>query len=134
MTGSFTMSGPKINLSRRLAIRRSLSCASSPGDRRHDRDLVLLGHFGLEAGAEAHILVVQIDVHELSKLPTGVEEALLESRITPVQRVDRRSQIGGFYGHGHLAIGEATQRTRDAKLLAVLVVTFSRHDFIVVSL
>src|SRR6266851_8485605 len=116
MTGSFTMSGPKISLRRRLAMWRSLSGGLTSGHSRHDRDLVLLGHLGRKAGAEADILVVQVDVHELSKLALRVQQAVLEAGVLGVQCVDRRPEVGGFNGDGHIALGEAPKRSGDTKL------------------
>src|SRR5260370_41059488 len=116
MTGSLTMSGPKIRLRRRLAMRRSLSCWPASGHSRHDRDLVLLGHLGRKAGAQTDVLVVQVDVHELPELAALVQQPLLEAGAPRVESVDRRPQIGGFDGNGHLALGEAPKRSGDAKL------------------
>src|SRR5260370_23381245 len=116
MTGSLTMSGPKISLRRRLAMRRSLSCWPASGHSRHDRDRVLLGHLGRKAGAETDVLVVQVDVHELPELAALIQQSILETRVALVQRVDRRPEIRGFDGDCHLALGEAPKRSGDAKL------------------
>src|SRR5229473_8636672 len=116
MTGSLTISGPKINLRRRLAMRRSLSGGLASGHSRHDRDLVLLGHLGRKAGAEADVLVVEVHVHELPELALRVEQAVLETRVALLERVDRRSEIRRFDRDGHLALGEAPKRSGDAEL------------------
>src|SRR6266851_2461384 len=116
MTGSLTSACPKINLSRRLAMRRSLVSRTTSGDGRHDRDLVLLGHLRLEAGAEPDVLVIEVDVHELAELAVVVEQAVLEARVAPVEGVDRRPDIGALDGHGYLALGEAPKRSGDTKL------------------
>src|SRR3989442_14444473 len=116
MAGSFTMSGPKISLRRRLAMWRSLICRLASGHSRHDRDLVLLGQFGGKAGAEADVLVVEVHVHELPELALWVQQAVLETRIALLERVDRRSEIGRFDRDGHLAFGEAPKWSGDAEL------------------
>src|SRR5216683_1697453 len=116
MTGSLTISGPKINLRRRLAMRRSLSGGLASGHSRHDRDLVLLGHLGRKAGAEADVLVVEVNVHKLPELALLVQQAVLEARVALLQLVDRGPEIGRFDGDGHLALGESAQRSGDAEL------------------
>src|SRR5712692_1498821 len=116
MTGSLTMSGPKISLRRRLAIRRILICRRAPGHSRHDRDLVLLRHLRIEAGAQTNVLVVQVDVHELPEPPALVQQAILEAWVARVERIDRRPEIRGFDGDCDLALGEAPKRSWDAKL------------------
>src|SRR5260370_32105245 len=102
MTGSLTMSGPKISLRRRLAMRRSLICRLASGYSRHDRDLVLLGHLGRKAGAETDVLVVQVYVHELPELAARVQQPVLEAGVARLDRVDRRPQIAGRDADRHL--------------------------------
>src|SRR5487761_1184413 len=116
MTGSLTMSGPNISLSRRRPIAESLKPKSPPGHRRHDRDLVLLTDLGLEAWSKAYILVVQVDVDELPQLTLVVQESVPKARVAGVERLDRRFQVVRLNRHGDLTVGEPAQRAWDAKL------------------
>src|SRR5437762_3345896 len=137
MTGSLTIAGPKISLSRRLPMRRvypphprvgrsgrdRLAGAggegirdSAPCDRRHYRDLVLFRHLGLEPGSQADVFIVQIDVDELPQLPSVVQQAVPEPWVAGVERVDGGAQIGGFHDHCDLPFGEASKRAWNAEL------------------
>src|SRR6267378_1632095 len=116
MTGSLTMSGPKISLSRRLPIVESLKLKSAPGYRGHNRDLVLLAHLGLEARPQAHVLIVEVDVHELPQLSLLVEQPVLEPGVPGVQRLYRRPQVARFDRHGDLAFRQPAQGSWNSKL------------------
>src|SRR6266478_7641587 len=116
MTGSLTRSGPKINLRRRLAMTRSLGPEGTSRDSRDDGDLVLLRHFRLEARTEPDVLVVEVHVHELPELAILVEEAVFEPGIAPVQRLDRRPDVGAFDGNGHLTVREPAEGAGNSEL------------------
>src|SRR6266550_6502998 len=116
MTGSLTMSGPKISLSRRLPIAESLKLKSAPGYRGHYRDLVLLAHLGLEARTQPYVLIVEVDVHELPQLALLVEQPVLEPWVARVQRLDRRPEVAGFDRHGDLPFRQPAQWSRNSKL------------------
>src|SRR6476646_2902542 len=116
MTGSLTMSGPKISLSRRLPIAESLKLNRPSGYRRHDRDLVLLPDFGLEARPQPDVLVVQIDVHELPQLTLVVKQPVAKAWVAGVQRLDRRLEIARLDRHCELSAGQPAKRTWDSKL------------------
>src|SRR5665213_3307591 len=116
MTGSLTMSGPNISLSRRLPIAESLRLKSAPGYCRHDRDLVLLGDLGLEAWPQADVLIVQVHVDELPQLALVVQEPVPEARVPRVERLDRRLEIGRLDRHGDLTLGQPAKRAWDSKL------------------
>src|SRR5438445_4586495 len=131
MTGSFTSEGPKMSLSRLLAITaRSLLSARSPGHRRHDRDLVLVANLRLEAGTEPDVLVVQVHVHELSELALVVEKAILEARVARVERLDRSLQVVGAHLDSDLAVREPAQRSGNSEMSHRQICTISRNDFI----
>src|SRR5487761_460751 len=106
MTGSLTISGPNISLRRLLPMVESLKAKSAPRYRRHDRDLVLLAHLGLETGPQAHVLVVQIDVDELPQLTLVIEQPVPEAGIAGVQRLDRGHEITRFNRDRDLAVGQ----------------------------
>src|SRR6266850_6505133 len=134
MTGSLTMSGPKISLSRRLPIAESLRPKSAPGYRRHDRDLVLLAHLGLEARPQPDVLVIQVHVDELPQLALVVQQPVAEARVAGVERLDRRLEIARLHRHGDLSVGQPAKRAWDSKLRHVYIFTFSRNDFSVGSI
>src|ERR1700693_1734230 len=115
MTGSLTMSGPNISLSRRLPIAESLKPKSAPGYRRHNRDLILLADLGLQARSQAHVLVVQVHVHELPQLALVVQEPVPKAGIAHVERLDRRLEVGRLDRHGDLTLGQPAQRAWDSK-------------------
>src|SRR5712692_7066586 len=110
------MAGPKMSLSRRLAIGRSLNRALASGDGRHDGDFVIIGHLRLESRPKPDVFIIEVHVHELAELAVVVEQAVLEAGVALVEGVDRRPDIRSFYCHGHLAFGEAPERAGDAKL------------------
>src|SRR5439155_23763186 len=106
----------------------------APGDRRHDRDLVLLPHLGPQSGAQADVLVVQVDVHELPKVAVLVEQPVLEARVLGVEGDDSAHEVRGFDVNRDVAVGQAAQGSGDSKLCHLYKLTFSRNDFIVGSI
>src|SRR5260221_9417720 len=64
ITGSVTMPGLKVSLTRRRAMVAPLPSAGDGGD---DGQVVVLPERGLEALAEADVRVVQVDVGELAE-------------------------------------------------------------------
>src|SRR5258708_5101602 len=133
ITGSLTMAGPKINFSRLRPIARSLSPLATPGYSRDDRDLVLRLNLRTQPRTEPNVLVVQVHVHELTKLALLVEQAVLETGIARVQRLDGRGEVDRLDVDGGLAVRKTAQRTRDSKLWHQIF-TFSRNDFSVGSI
>src|SRR5437867_191342 len=61
-----------------------------PGDRRDDRQLVARLERRVEVLEEADVLAVHEDVHEAPHLPVLVADALLQTRIAPLEIVDQR--------------------------------------------
>ena len=72
-----------------VMLRGSLAAAR---DRRYDADLVAGLRGSAKAVEEAHILAVDIDIHEVAKLALFVAEPSLDSRILALKRADNLSQ------------------------------------------
>src|ERR1700674_4335237 len=127
------MAGPKINFSRLRPMERSLSPAKASGHGGADRDLVLRLNLRPQPRAEPHVLVVQVHVDELTKLAFFIEQAVLESGIARVERLDGGGEVARLDIDGGLPVRQTAQRTRDSKLCHQIF-TFSRNDFSVGSI
>src|SRR2546421_9623697 len=138
MTGSVTSSRPKISLTRRRAIARSLTRSASSGEvpegrslragfarpdakgglapcyGRDDRDLVLRVELRVKSAREAHVLVVQVHVHELPEVARRVEQAVLEAGVARVELLDRLPQVIRLQLDCRVPLREGAQRSRDA--------------------
>src|SRR5207302_1930520 len=75
----------------RPQYRRSPVGGLAPGYGRDDGDGLALGHLGVEALEEAHVLVGHEDVHEPAQLAAVVEEAVAEAGMGLVKG---REQVG----------------------------------------
>src|SRR5207237_2438507 len=80
--------------------------AGPAGDGRDDADLVARLHLGREPLEEADVLFADVDVDEAAD-PLGVEEAVLDPRVTLLEIVDHLADRGA--GRGDL-VGAAGQR------------------------
>src|SRR4029077_17064468 len=115
MTGSFTMSGPKMSLSRRLPMAGSLRGIGAPRYGRHDRDLVLLCDLGLQPRPQPDVLVVEVDVDELPELSLVVQQAVPEAGEARIQRLDGRAEVARLDLHRDLAVGKPPERAWNAE-------------------
>src|SRR3712207_3872786 len=64
--------------------------SAAAGDRREDGDRVAVLDLGVERTGEAHVLVVDVDVHEAVQLALLGDEAVLQARVLGVEVVDER--------------------------------------------
>src|SRR3954452_12372707 len=82
-------------------------CTSSlpAGDGGEDRDLVAVGDLGVELVEVAHVLVVDVDVHELVQRPVGVAHLLGQPRELQHQVVEHLADGGAVRLHRGLAAG-----------------------------
>src|SRR5207302_2867948 len=100
---------------RLLAIAaRSLVEWPPTGDRGDDRHLVLGLELHVQPPAEADVLVVQVDVHELAQVARGVEDALAKAGEAALELLDRTPQVARLHLDCRLALGQGPQRAGDS--------------------
>src|ERR1700682_4675606 len=107
MTGWVTASRANVSLTRRLG-------KSAPRHGGDDGEIILLGQLRLQAGAEADVLVILVDVDELAKLAVLVVDPLSEAGVLGLQGVKRLGHGSAIHLHDRLPGGEAAQRPWDS--------------------
>src|SRR5258708_822828 len=83
---------------------RSKRRLSAPGHSGDDRDLVFRLNLRPQPRTESHVLVVQVHVDELTKLALVVEQAVFETGIARVQRLDGGGEVHRLDVDGGLAV------------------------------